>query len=237
MAPVARELSGIRGVLEPLQSAPSIEGEIEELRWVITNHAANPVILIGYSWGAWLVLMLAAHYPHLVSRLVLVSSPPFTREYDMSVETARFRRLSPADRCDLERLKAELDNPQFHGNKNVLMARLGKLFATADSFDSLSHTGEAECRWDIFSSVWPQAAAMRNSGALLAMVKDIACPVVAIHGNYDPHPADGVKIPLAGALKDFGFILLENCGHTPWCERQARDKFFEILKKEVALSR
>jgi pimeloyl-ACP methyl ester carboxylesterase len=51
------------------------------------------------------------------------------------------------------------------------------------------------------------------------MGKNIECPVVAIHGDYDPHPADGVRIPLSNVLKDFRFILLGKCGHVPWFER------------------
>jgi pimeloyl-ACP methyl ester carboxylesterase len=73
---------------------------------------------------------------------------------------------------------------------------------------------------------------MRQSGELLALAGQIRCPVVAIHGDYDPHPAEGVQEPLSATLGHFRFILLEKCGHTPWMERQARDAFYAILKKE-----
>ena len=58
--------------------------------------------------------------------------------------------------------------------------------------------------------------------------------MVAIHGDTDPHPADGVQIPLEAVLKDFQFILLKNCGHKPWIERRAREEFFRILDKELS---
>ena len=63
--------------------------------------------------------------------------------------------------------------------------------------------------------------------------KNIECPVVAIHGDYDPHPAEGVEKPLASILKNFRFILLQNCGHKPWIEKHAKDIFYEILKQEL----
>ena len=44
---------------------------------------------------------------------------------------------------------------------------------------------------------------------------------MAIHGDYDPHPASGVKEPLSRILRDFRFILLDHCGHTPWKEVEA----------------
>jgi len=52
MAPVARELSSDIGVLEPLQSEKTIDGQVEELREVLETDAKLPVILVGYSWGA-----------------------------------------------------------------------------------------------------------------------------------------------------------------------------------------
>src|SRR5204862_304097 len=70
---------------------------------------------------------------------------------------------------------------------------------------------------------------LRRTGALLDAARRIACPVVAIHGDSDPHPAEGVERPLGAALADFRFILLERCGHTPWLERGARRRFFEAV--------
>ena len=78
------------------------------------------------------------------------------------------------------------------------------------------------------------AEALRTSGELLALGKRIDCPVVAIHGDYDPHPADGIRKPLSSVLEDFRFILLDNCGHYPWNERQARDAFYEVLRDELS---
>lgn len=61
----------------------------------------------------------------------------------------------------------------------------------------------------------------------------ITCPVIAIHGDHESHPAEGVRLPLSTVLADFQFVLLEKCGHTPWLERHACDKFYEILRKEI----
>jgi len=42
-----------------------------------------------------------------------------------------------------------------------------------------------------------------------------------------------VKQPLSLVLKNFKFILLQNCGHYPWIERKAKDQFYKIIKKEI----
>jgi len=134
-----------------------------------------------------------------------------------------------------------LDDP-LGENKDESFARLGKLTSIADSYDRIPPTQEegddaieAHPSNAVFDAVWPQAAAMRRSGKLLQLGKDITCPVVAIHGDHDPHPAEGVRVPLSRVLKNsFQFFLLEHCGHEPWMERQAREQFFEILENELA---
>ena len=42
IAPVARDLSSVRGVLEPLQTASTLEGQIEELRDVLAKNGNLP---------------------------------------------------------------------------------------------------------------------------------------------------------------------------------------------------
>jgi pimeloyl-ACP methyl ester carboxylesterase len=86
---------------------------------------------------------------------------------------------------------------------------------------------------DVFQSVWNDVGPMRSSGRLLELGTRIECPVVALHGDYDSHPAEGVQKPLSDMLKSFRFILIEKCGHKPWIERQARDRFYAILKEEL----
>jgi hypothetical protein len=54
----------------------------------------------------------------------------------------------------------------------------------------------------------------------------------AIAGR-DPQLAKGLDGALVGAIGDFLFILMNNCGHLPWIERAARDRFYAILRGEL----
>jgi pimeloyl-ACP methyl ester carboxylesterase len=104
----------------------------------------------------------------------------------------------------------------------------------ADSFDLLpSDNAEMEFYPVVFYKVWEEAAQLRKSGKLIEYAKNISCPVVALHGIYDSHPAAGVKDPLSSALKNFRFILLEKCGHYPWKEKYAKDILYKIFYKEM----
>ena len=49
MAPVAARLAEIRGVLEPLQTATTVDGQVEELKVTLEKHGELPVSLIGFS--------------------------------------------------------------------------------------------------------------------------------------------------------------------------------------------
>ena len=203
VAPVARELSSEYGVLEPLQTAVSVNGQVEELKAVLEKEAELPVVLIGHSWGAWLSLILAVKHPALVKKLILVGRGPFEEKYAAEISRARL------DRMDKE--------------------------TVPDAYDPIEGKPEPiDYKGDIFNSVWKEAEELRSSGKLLEFVKDIKCPVVAIHGDYDPHPAEGVQKPLSAILKDFRFILLDHCGHKPWIEKDAREKFFELIRNELS---
>ena len=233
MAPVARELARARGVLEPIQTAASVDGQVDELISVLEDCADLPVTLIGFSWGAWLGYMLAARCPSLVRKLILVGSGAFDDVHARGIHATRLQRLSESEQLEVESLVALLSDPEAV-DKDVALARLGALCTSADAYDRTPHepTG-LDIRADIFQRVWDEAAALRKSGRLLELGERIECPVLAIHGDYDPHPPEGVHIPLSRVIRSFQFILLEHCGHRPWIERQAKDEFYRILEEEL----
>lgn len=235
MAPVARELSRYYGVLEPLQTSSSIEGQVEELRSILEKHGDLPVTLVGHSWGAWLSFIFASQYPSLVKKLILVGSGPLEEQYSRPIVEKRLSRLTSEERSEL---RALLDVPGDAGSvaKNKAFTRLGELMSKTDSFNRLPRERDedmVELQADIYDSVWREADEFRKSGKLLESGKSIKCPVIAIHGDYDPHPFEGVERPLNRIIKDFRFILLKECGHDPWMERNARDRFYQLLVEEL----
>jgi pimeloyl-ACP methyl ester carboxylesterase len=230
MAPVARELAAEWGVLEPLQTADSLDGQVEELRAVLGERADLPVTLIGSSWGAMLGYIFAARYPAHVCRLILVGSGVYEARYAAGIEQTRLDRLSEVERARALEL---LERPDTV-DKSRLMNAMGQLYTKADAYDPLTLDTEGlDAQYEILVRVWSDAEALRASGELLALGKRIACPVLALHGDYDPHPPAGVQEPLSSVVRDFRFVLLARCGHLPWIERQARDEFFCLLHAEL----
>lgn len=238
VAPVAAELAAHFGVLEPHQSETTVAGQAAELCTALTTHGSPPMVLIGHSWGAWLALLVAACHPELVRKLVLVSSGAFKEHYAAELAEARLGRLDQEERREFRELLAALDDPASP-DKNRLIARLGCLASKADDYAPLEGPAGAEPvdpDGEVYRLVWGEAARLRGSGELLRLAGQVTCPVVAVHGDYDPSPAEGVSRPLAAVLADFRFVLLERCGHTPWKERYARDAFYSLLRAEIAAS-
>jgi len=233
LAPVARELSKSISVLEPLQTKDSVNGQVEELKEQIEKNSDAPVVIVGYSWGAWLGILLAAKHPSLVRKLVLVGSGPLEESYAKSIMPTRLSRLSEEDRDKVEEIIEKLHNGEVG---EEVFQEFGVLIDKADTYyPTGGDNGEVGFQPEIYEKVWGEASKLRSSGELLEQAVKITCPVVAIHGDYDPHPAEGVEKPLKSKLKNFKFILLGNCGHTPWKESSAREKFYQILRKELGL--
>lgn len=228
VAPLARDLAA-RGVacLEPHQTGMSVADQLAELAQQIDAFATGAVTLIGWSWGAWLGALLAAEHPGLVSRLVMVGSPPFRDTDHTGIKAARRARLSAAEADEMDRLSQGAPT-------GADLARLVVLMETADCVDPIHAPVEMVFDRAINRAVWSEAARMRSSGALLRRMAAICCPVRAIHGAQDAHPFDGVAAPLQAVVGDIDFVLLKRCGHKPWIERHARAVFFDALLRLIA---
>jgi pimeloyl-ACP methyl ester carboxylesterase len=239
VAPIARKLGEMRGVVEPIQTAKTLDGQVEELRLVVQQNAMTPLVLIGHSWGAWLSSIVAANYPALARKLILVGSGPFEEEYVELIAEKRLKRLNQEENEEFLYLVDVLNRAEAP-DSNVSLSRLGELVHKADSYDPIDIPNDAtdldlvENPGEIYEGVWPAAARLRRTGELLRLAATIRCSVVAIHGDCDPHPIEGIQEPLAARLKDFRMIILERCGHEPWCERYAMDKFYNILEHELS---
>jgi len=233
VASVAKRLSIKRAVIEPLQTKNTIKAQVEELKDVLVANCSGPINLIGHSWGAWLACIFAERYPFMVKKIILVASAPFEERYALDISEKRISRLTEKQRIRLDFLSGMLKQ---HGlkNKSIYLGALSLVFLKTDSYDLIPGPyDKVNIKYNIYKDVWPEAEKLRKSGGLIDIIKRIDRPVTAIHGDYDPHAYLGVKEPLKKHIKNFSFILLKDCGHYPWLEKNSKDKFFKILNKEI----
>jgi pimeloyl-ACP methyl ester carboxylesterase len=235
MASVARELSKKRGILEPLQTKDSLEGQIMELRDQLTEHADLPVSLIGSSWGAVLTLFTAARKEINVEKLILIGSAVFDAESSARIEGIRMSRLDDNKRRRLEEIKIKLKKTK-NGDNTRVAEEWGDIFFHTDVYDPLITDLEViEVQYELSVKVWNEFTVLRDRpGYLKNEFSKIDVPTVVIHGDYDPHPIEGIRPFLESCIEDIRFHILPRCGHYPWIERYAREKFFDILDREIS---
>jgi len=220
---LAATLSAQYGVVEPFQTAHTVMGQVHNLHETITKLVSHPPVIIGHSWGAWLVVIFAATYPSWVRKIILVGSGPYEHRYYPILQQRRNKRFTDEEKRRIARLTAMLSDPKNNATGDVLR-QLGVVFSRVDNVDLLEEeAGDVEAIDPAILNMQPlyfpgllqEATEMRKSGELLRYAKKITCPVVAIHGVQDPHPYEGVQQPLQEHLSSFTCHLIQRCGHKP----------------------
>lgn len=77
---------------------------------------------------------------------------------------------------------------------------------------------------------WADMLRLQSEGVYPAAFESIASEVLMVHGAYDPHPGEMIRANLEPHLARLEYVELDACGHSPWRERQACERFFEVLR-------
>lgn len=212
------------GVVEAIQSKHSIAGLIEELHDQIRDNCSGRITLAGHSWGAWLAALLAEKYEELAEQVVLIGCPPLEDTYVSEINARRCQNLSKEDRAIFQRL---MDNRATDGDMEKLPAILEK----SDNYCPENREKHRADKTDseMYNKIWSEAAALRTSGELLTAFRNIKSRIYFIQGKYDPHPIQGVTVPLQENGISCETCILEKCGHSPFMEKYAKDEFYKIL--------
>lgn len=218
--------------MEPLQREDSLEGQVQELRQTLQQCTGKPVTLIGFSWGALLSYIVTARYPELVEKLILVGSPPLEEKDSYGIVETRLARLPEDERKLLESSWNQVRDPNCCDKETLLKDTL-KLLSKADGYDIVLPDELPSFDCQIFNKVWPEVEKMRSSGELLKLRECIRCPLVVIHGEYDPHPLESLKKAFDGFVEKYKLIPLKKCGHRPWIEHFAKDAFYNAIENEL----
>lgn len=230
---VADELAKTRGVLEPLMTGATVNGQMEELGTILHNEAEEKVTLIGHSWGAMLSLLFAYRSPSVVGKLILVGCGPLDVKFASQVRKRRLALMGKEDRSYFLGLE-RADSKRTPSSPPIDLGTLEKIMEKTDLVDPLPGSGsEVDFHESVFTSVWSEAVEMRRSGVFKKAASYVACPVTVIHGENDPHPVKGVVAPLSDSGKNPRVILLPRCGHEPWREKFVREQFFAALRREL----
>ena len=77
---------------------------------------------------------------------------------------------------------------------------------------------------------WADMVRLQDAGVHLAASAAIRCPTLMLHGSYDPHPGGMIRDGLKQFIPHLEYTELDRCGHSPWIEEYARERFLSLLR-------
>ena len=80
---------------------------------------------------------------------------------------------------------------------------------------------------------WADALRLQREGVEPQVFAKITARVLMVHGNVDPHPGAMTRDVLRRFVPHLEYVELERCGHEPWRERHARDRFIQVVGEWV----
>lgn len=222
----AAELSSFSGsgVVEALQSKYSIDELIEELRMQIVGNCRGKVNLADHSWGAWSCLLFAAKYTDLCEKVILIGCSPLVSEYASEINLRRMKKLSDKDKDVYRRVLNNCASAED-------IKQIPNILKKADNYCPIQNSEPAE-RTDnrMYNSIWGEASVLRAEGKISEALGRIKCKIFLIHGKTDPH---GVINPMRETGAEFDCYVLDKCGHSPFIERYAKNKFYKVLTEII----
>lgn len=232
---LAKEMGQYARVVEPFQRGSgdmplAVDTHIEDMKNVISQYAVGEkAIVVGHSWGAMLALAFAACYPGLVGKLIIIGCGTFDVKSREAYNDELERRFGRSVSEVAEEIMSGV------GSANEKMARLGDVFGRAQSFDAEEEDGEgAACDMKAQKETWADMVRLQADGTYPQKFSEIDCPVIMLHGDYDPHPGKMIHETLARFVPAIEYIEFHRCGHYPWRERHARSEFLQKLRECIA---
>ncbi len=235
MEPVAGELGNDFTAIEVLQrrgenGGLSVERHLADLRDCVAEHGrGEPALIVGHSWGAMLAMSYGAAHLGTLGGLMLIGSGTFDTASRQRLGELRQERLGPSGRAAMERLKGSGLSATDRMKRSA-----GLLFKT-DSHD-LAEIGTPASAFDVVGhdASWDDMMRLQSDGTYPAAYSAIACPVLMLHGEQDPHPGHMIRDSLTPHVPQLQYVELDQCGHYPWLERHARDRFYEVVRDWLA---
>jgi proline iminopeptidase len=160
--------------------------------------------VLGYSMGGMIAQILAARYPARIRALVSLMSSDGTPWISAtpSALAAMARSITCTGAMGMRIEKLADDAALYRGP-----------YLAFDRAEARRHIGAALHRADRPAGIFRQALAMRGSGDRHAMLRQIACPALVVHGTDDPVIAPEQGRAAAALIPRARLRMLERAGH------------------------
>jgi proline iminopeptidase len=191
---------------------------VEDLAAVTSEFSLDPLSVVGYSWGAMLVLLYVIEQrrnPHLLApdRLALINPAPLTREYRRQFEEEFNRRQQSPD---IQMLRAELAASGLKEREPATYRQRAFELGVAGYFSNPRKASDLtpfRVVARVQQSVWESL----GDFDLIRDLEGVRIPSIIVHGRDDPIPLAS-SVEAARALGT-DLVVLDECGHVPYVEQ------------------
>ena len=233
VAPLAAGISGSFHAVEPWQRHSgkeplTVARHIADLDALMTDLGGNsPVAIVGHSWGAMLALCYAAEHPAKAGPIVLVGCGTFDHASRSRMQATIDERTNNALRAELRRASTQATDPAdqfiriFKLSRRLFNYDPVEPYADREAFEPFDLQGHDE--------TWSDMQRLQDEGIYPETFAAIESPVLMCHGQYDPHPGTMIRDSLLPFIPQLEYTEFEDCGHSPWLERSARNAFFSAV--------
>lgn len=207
----------------------NMETLVEDLEGVRKEFNLEKVYLAGQSWGATITLNYTLKYPHHVKKLLLLEPAPGSSEFMPEIQKTILSRLSGQEKEKLAKLSQMPEvktNPKIF--KQFMEIRTNPYF-----FDS-SYTQKRDFNYfdservqKFFASSAMFSSYMMNYN-LYPKLKEINCPALIVHGDYDIIPTEAVE-RMDKEIKDCELNVVSDCGHFVHIEKP--EVYFGLIRR------
>ncbi|HEX4864500.1 MAG TPA: adenylate/guanylate cyclase domain-containing protein [Acidimicrobiales bacterium] len=183
------------GLSDPVESVPTLQDRIDDMRVVLDAVDSKRAALFGISEGGPMSVLFAATYPERVSALVLYGSVAYGRDPEFVERWSKVRALADDWGKGNSNL---LFSPSMSGN--VLMRRLVAVYERASASPAMARA-LTDALFDI---------------DVRAVLPSIQAPTIVIHREHEQVIPVSQGRMLADGIPGAKLMLLPGTDHNPW---------------------
>jgi len=200
--------TGRSTTLPPGAAGYAVEDMAADVLAVLDAHVGGRAHLVGMSLGGHIAQMIAAERPERVATLTLIGSEPLGWDGDP------LPQIAPAFLDHFARLE-RLDWSDGAAVRDFLVETERLCAGSAGPFDAAAareRAGRVLSRTDSVASMFNHATlGLRRDWQ--GRFRDVACPVLVLHGDEDPIlPVENGRA-LASGIADASLVVLPGTGH------------------------
>ncbi len=206
----------------------TVQNFVEDLEGLRRQLKLGKINLVGFSWGATLAMFYGIKYPENLKSLIIAGTGGASIEYFDEY----FLNLRSRTTEDERRALREIEKLESFKNRETEIVQKYWRIIMIPFFNDKSLVDEVDLTFG--------KNTLKNQAVIGKFLMDnlgdydihnelsvINCPVLIIHGTYDPFPAEGAY-KVHKRIQSSKLVIMEDAGHFIFID--AKERFFPLVR-------